>query len=475
MFHLSLLFDYTGKMRRLFILLVIWFGTWLVGCNVLTDLLNQEGGGAADVATIMPTPMMTAAPQSTIEFTPLLTPTVSPTPQSPPTLRIWLPPDIALRTDEGANILVNQLETFNGRYPDLEIIVEQKTAVGPGSILNYLRTGHEVAPRILPDLIALPAELLPEAAAQEVVLPLNDLLTPDMLAALYPPAARMGVVNDQMFGYPFALTNLTHLVYNRDMVTETVGTGNMITGTVVTETVPLQLPLQWSEFVTDTQNTLVFPAGGRLSAFVGLQFYLASGGRLFNEAGQPDLQLEPLAEALRQLSLGRTTLAASVAIDTQDQAWQLYQSGAVSSAWITSDYYLGLSFVAENNGLSAAPGPGEPLTPFTNGWVWLISTPDPAKRALVAELLTFLVEPQNLGQWSSASNILPARRDALATWTRDNNYRSFVMAQLETAQAIPIGPNSRIMEALGNAVQEVLSTSTSPQAIAEETITTLRQ
>jgi len=286
-------------MRRLFILLAVWLGAGLVGCNVLTDLLNQEEGGVPDVGITTPTPMMTITPPSTIEFIQPLTPTVSPTPQAPPVLRIWLPPDIALRTDEGANVLVSQLEAFNGRYPDLEIIVEQKTASGPGSILNYLRTAHEVAPRILPDLIALPAELLPEAAAQEVVFPLNDLLTPDILEALYPPAARMGIVNDQLFGYPFALTNLTHLVYNRDVITGTV-------------------PLQWGEFVTDTQNTLVFPAGGRLSSFLGLQFYLASGGRLFNEAGQPDLQLEPLAEALEQLSLGRTTLAASIPIDTQD-------------------------------------------------------------------------------------------------------------------------------------------------------------
>jgi ABC-type glycerol-3-phosphate transport system substrate-binding protein len=113
--------------------------------------------------------------------------------------------------------------------------------------------------------------------------------------------------------------------------------------------------------------------------------------------------------------------------------------------------------------------------PVTSGWVWLISTSDPTKLALVAELLDYLVEPQNLGSWSSASNILPARRDALETWTRDSRYRAFIAAQLETAQASPIAPNNRIMEALGNAVQELLSTSTSPQIIAEETIATLRQ
>jgi ABC-type glycerol-3-phosphate transport system substrate-binding protein len=353
-------------------------------------------------------------------------------------------------------VLVNQLESFNSRYPDLQIVVEQKAAGGQGGILNYLRTGHEVAPTILPDLIALPAELLPEAASQELIFPLDDLLPADTLDTLYPAAAELGFVDDDLIGYPFALTSLTHLVYDQ----------NTITGTV---------PLQWSEFVSDTENTLVFPAAGRQTAILGLQFYLAAGGRLFNDAGQPDLQLEPLTQALEQLSLGRAALAESILVGTQAEAWQLYEGGAASSIWTTSDYYLALPFVEEGHGLSAAPGPEGPLTPLASGWLWLISTPDPTKRALVAELLTFLTEPQNLGDWSSASDILPARRDALATWTRDSGYRMFINGQLETAQLFPVGPTNRMMEALGNAVLEVLTTSTSPQVIAEETITALRQ
>lgn len=319
-----------------------------------------------------------------------------------------------------------------------------------------MRTGHDVAPAILPDLIALPVELLPEAAAQELIIPLNPYLSPAMMDALFPAAAEMGMVNEQRFGYPFALTNLTHLVYNR----------NVISGTV---------PLQWSDFVTGTENTLVFPVQGRLSAYLGLQFYLATGGRLLNEAGQPDLQVEALTEALTQLSQGRGGLAPSIGIDTQDVAWQLYEAGGIGSIWLTAEHFLGQPFVSQSNGYAAAPGPEESLVPFTSGWVWLISTPDPAKRGLAAELLAFLVEPENLGQWSSASNIPPARRDALASWSRDLTYRNFLSGQLEVAQPFPISSNSQLMDVLGDAVLEVLTTSTSPQAIAEEAIATLRQ
>jgi ABC-type glycerol-3-phosphate transport system substrate-binding protein len=444
-------------MRRLIILLAICFGTLLVGCDLLADLSDSGGNETAPpLSPATPVPTTTSAPQSTVEFTQPLSPTSSPAPDSPQVLRLWLPPEIAVRTEEGASVLINQLESFNSRYPNLEIVVEQKAAGGQGGILSYLRTGHEVAPTILPDLIALPVELLPEAASQELIFPLDDLLTADTLDALYPAAAELGVVNGEWIGYPFALTNLTHLVYDR----------NLITGTI---------PLQWSEFISNTENTVVFPAAGRQNATLGLQFYLAAGGRWLNDAGQPDLQLEPLTRSLEQLSLGRAALAESVFVGTQAEAWQLYESGAVSSIWTTSDFYLTLPFVGENNGLSVAPGPEGPLIPLASGWLWLISTPDPGKRALVAELLTFLVEPQNLGEWSSASAILPARRDALATWPGDNSYRTFMSGQLETAQAFPLGSTNRMMEALGVAVLEVLSTPTSPQVIAEETIAALRQ
>lgn len=434
------------------------FGVLLAGCGLLGDRSGGQEGSPPPVPTaeLTPPPAATELPPVTIDFTQPLSATTSPTPQLPLPLRIWLPPDIAVRTNEGAEVLVSQLETFSGRYPDLEIIVEQKAASGQGGILNYLRTGHDVAPAILPDLIALPVELLPEAAAQELIIPLNPYLSPAMMDALFPAAAEMGMVNEQRFGYPFALTNLTHLVYNR----------NVISGTV---------PLQWSDFVTGTENTLVFPVQGRLSAYLGLQFYLATGGRLLNEAGQPDLQVEALTEALTQLSQGRGGLAPSIGIDTQDVAWQLYEAGGIGSIWLTAEHFLGQPFVSQSNGYAAAPGPEESLVPFTSGWVWLISTPDPAKRGLAAELLAFLVEPENLGQWSSASNIPPARRDALASWSRDLTYRNFLSGQLEVAQPFPISSNSQLMDVLGDAVLEVLTTSTSPQAIAEEAIATLRQ
>lgn len=440
------------------ILCLSLFGVLVAGCGLLADPSGGEEGTPPPMPTgeLTPPPAATELPPVTIDFTQPLSATTSPTPQLPLPLRIWLPPDIAVRTNEGAGVLVSQLESFSGRYPDLEIIVEQKAASGQGGILNYLRTGHDVAPGILPDLIALPVELLPEAAAQELIIPINPYLSPAMMDALFPAAAEMGVVNEQRFGYPFALTNLTHLVYNRNVITNTV-------------------PLQWSDFLSGTQNTLVFPVEGRLGSYLGLQFYLATGGRLMNEAGQPDLQAEALTEALTQLSLGRSALAPSIGIDTQDVAWQLYEAGGSSSTWLTADYFLGRPFVDQSNGYAAAPGPDGALVPFTSGWVWLISTPDPAKRGLVAELMAFLVEPENLGQWSSAANILPTRRDALASWNRDLTYRNFLSGQLEVAQPFPISPNGQFMDVLGNAVQEVLTTSTSPQAIAEDAIATLRQ
>lgn len=110
------------------------FGVLLAGCGLLGDRSGGQEGSPPPVPTaeLTPPPAATELPPVTIDFTQPLSATTSPTPQLPLPLRIWLPPDIAVRTNEGAEVLVSQLETFSGRYPDLEIIVEQKAASGQG-------------------------------------------------------------------------------------------------------------------------------------------------------------------------------------------------------------------------------------------------------------------------------------------------------------------------------------------------------
>ncbi len=382
-------------------------------------------------------------------------------------LRLWLPAEIGARTPEGGQELADQVQAFEASQ-SLEVLVEQKPVEGAGGILSYLRTSTTVAPSILPDVIALPALLLADPAVRQMVQPLDGLIDPAVLngdgSETGPYAAAAQVVSDgRLYGVPFVSAGLTHLVYNRASITSPI-------------------PLDWTAFISDTNHTLVLPADSRDGALFGLQFYLAEGGTLVNENGQPDLQAEPLARALRQIARRPENLLQSRQLKTLDEAWQYYQVGQSGFLWVRADYYLGRR--AEANvapgapelGYSRVPGPGGPLTPLTTTWVWALpTTTGPARQGPAADLIRALTAPEALASWAERSQLLPARREAMALLAAEAEYYRFAGQELERAAAMPISESSRQLAAIGDAVFQVLTTDQSPEAIAEATVLSLRQ
>jgi ABC-type glycerol-3-phosphate transport system substrate-binding protein len=424
-------------------------------CSVLEEagLLETAVPATPPTATIAATPAFSTTP----DFTFPAAQEMRPATRVVETLIVWMPPEIAARTADGAAILTDQLQEFNSAYPDLTLVVEQKPIDGPGGVLSYLRTGREIAPSILPDLIALPADQLTSVTTEGLIYPLDDRLAPDTLDALFPAAAAMARVDERLMGYPFALTHLMHFAYSSSQITQT-------------------LPLTWGRLITGTQNSLVFPADGRLGALLALSFYLDAGGGLTNEAGQPALQLEPLTLALEQLRQARDNgfiSPQSVNLATSADAWQAFAAGAAPILLTTPEQVLSQRGGAPALGYTVVAGLNRPLTPRVSGWVWAVSTPDPARRALAAELIGALTAPGTLGAWSRQSNMLPARRDALDAWPQEDAYLNFVRQELERAEVNGLGASGSVMTALGNAVFEVLSAATTPRVAAEEAIAAL--
>jgi hypothetical protein len=262
------------KVLFVFLLVVLW----LSGCSLL-DNDNQPSASITETpATVAPT--FTPTPITSSEL-------VVPTPitETKTTLTIWLPPEIVVSTEAGTAILNAQIETFRASHDDLEIIVEQKAVTGQGSILSYLRTGRNIAPAILPDLIVIPTSQLESALNQELIFPLDELIDASLIEDLYPAAVELAHQSEQTAGYPFVLTNLPQLAYHATTITHTV-------------------PITWEAFINLPDNQFAFPAAGQAGASILLQMYLDAGGSLINDAGQFELQLEPLATALQQLSLG---------------------------------------------------------------------------------------------------------------------------------------------------------------------------
>jgi len=432
--------------------------TLLLGSLTLSacDLLQNDGDAetAEEDAEAIVIPDATA---DVAQITPVFEVPATTTPAAVD-LKVWIPPEIAVRTETGTQTMADQLTNFNAKNPDIVIRVEQKRVQGDGGILSYLRTGRSVAPSVLPDLIAIPTELLPSAANESLIYPLNDQLEPELMNELFPPALEMSRPDERILGYPFALTWLPHLVYNSNVLTTT-------------------LPLTWDRLISDTERSMVFAADGTDGALLALQFYLDAGGTTVNELGQPTLQEEQLTVALETLQEGKEAgffVPQSSSISGLDQAWQIFLAGGANIARTSSDHFLRENTTGLPLEFTVTPGIDRPLTPLVGGWAWAISTSDPDRQAAALELMLELVAAPNQAEWSQNSNILPARRDSLALWSDDDLYVGFVQQELERAQPMPVTSTSKMMTVLGDAVFQVVSGSKLAQEAAQDAVAALQ-
>jgi ABC-type glycerol-3-phosphate transport system substrate-binding protein len=210
-----------------------------------------------------------------------------------------------------------------------------------------------------------------------------------------------------------------------------------------------------------------------------LQFYLAEGGTLVDEAGRPALETEPLARALATIAANKPNLLQSHQLKTLDEAWQYHQLGLSHFMWTRAEFLLGQGeldpALLNNLGFTAVPGPSVALIPLTTSWSWAVTTAEPARQARVASLIQFLTTPENLATWSNESHVLPAQRAAMGLLAEQSRYYQFAAVESERARALPIGETSRLMDVMGDAVFQALTTDTSPVLIAEEAATALRQ
>lgn len=423
----------------------------LVACDIIQ--LDPE-------ANTTPTFAVTAAaatsiPQVTAE---LPNPPQQTRPLSP--LRVWLPPEIGTRTEEGSRELANQIRAYQSTRPELEIVIEQKPVDGQGGLINYLQTGQQVAPSILPDVVAVPAAVLADEQYRQLFSPLNAFIEATLMSEIYPAPTALVMDDQNILGYPFATTGLTHLVFHTDVITSTI-------------------PVQWTEFISDTDHTMVFPADSRDGAVLGLQLYLAEGGEVVDESGRSALEIEPLARALGHIGLRKDNLLQSNQLKTLDEAWQYHQLGFSDFVWVRSAFFLErqLSDPSLTATLSYTPTPGvtDHLAPLTTTWAWVIATDNPARQEVAADLIKFLTTPQNLANWSRLTHLLPARRDAMSLLAEENVYYQFADQEMERARPMPVSETSRLLDVIGDAVFQVLTTDTPPLLLAEQASVALRQ
>jgi ABC-type glycerol-3-phosphate transport system substrate-binding protein len=325
-----------------------------------------------------------------------------------------------------------------------------KNASGKGSILDYLRTASQVAPSILPDVVMLNTVDLASAARAGLVVPLDDLISPNLSNDLLPAARAAGSVDGQLMGIPFEM-DVAHLIYNTNKVASP--------------------PITWTDVIS-ANTTYLFPAKGQngLVNDAFLTQYLALGGQLQDDEGRPFLDEQPLRTVLDYYHQG---LQAGVIppdvleINDADEIWPLYVSAQVGIAHVNSHRFLSDRNVLRSTQFANIPTlDGTPLT-ISHGWALAIVTGDPAQQAMALHLIEWLMTPDNNATWNRTTAHLPTRYAAFNLDGDSDPYWSFLQHQLEIAVPQPAFPGyDQIGRVLQQAVVEVLTEEATPEEAA---------
>jgi len=238
-------------------------------------------------------------------------------------------------------------------------------------------------------------------------------------------------------------------------------------------------PATWAELFNGPIS-YTFPAGGE-NGLVNDSFliqYLAQGGQLADKEGKPTLDSSPLQRVLRMYDALRIWSVSPPTIrelSSLEDCWEAYTGGNITVSHVSSWRYLTSRSVMQDT--SFAPIPTETGLPATmaRGWAFVIVTDSPHSQEAATRLIEWLMTPQNLAQWSEASNQLPARPSALRLTGWPLDYTEFLDTQLANAFYRPSTPEfERIGQTLQVAVEDVLSGEQTPREAATQAIESLQ-
>lgn len=374
-----------------------------------------------------------------------------------PALRIWISEQLdgAVGRETAATdaALSSLIDAYAAEHPEVVLTVERKSADGPGSILNYLRHGRDVAPSILPDVVLLPSEASSTAATEQLLYPLDETLRAEADNTLLPVARTLSTVDDALIAYPVTLGSLPVVVFNGDVFSRT-------------------LPVTWSEMAQVETLELGMNVSTRGADLV-TALYLSQGVPIQDENGNLMWDEVALTQALAQLQLARDSGVlsdATLSAGSAEDVWQLFETGSVNAIITTAEQLLLRYDELENARVSPVPGIDGPITPLVRAWSWSVTTPDPEQQALSAEFITQVTQTDLLDAFTTALPAPPASSVVFEQWPDDTILHSFLESELQAAQPFPAVINDETANLLQQAVSRILIVGESPETAAERII-----
>jgi len=430
-------------------------------CSIL--LLATAGLAGCDLLPNSTHPPSEKKPTATTvpgEATPSVPPTPSPPTAVSSTITLTLWTTEAFFPDEDSDsgqILAQQCQAFEAAHPNVTLEYVLKKPYGKGGMLDFLSTARAVAPTVLPDLAILDTIELDEAAEAGLIQPLDDLVSGEVQQDLFPFALRS--YDDQLVGLQFE-ADVEHLIYNTNKIDSP--------------------PMTWREVLSDSM-AYIFPAGGE-GGLVNDSFliqYLAMGGQLLGESGKPALDKDALVEVLQFYADGLEAGAIPPSVleyADLDDCWVVYVSAQAALSNVSSDKYLADRGVLKNTSFAAIPTRDGNVVTLSKGWALAIVTEDSSRQAAAAQLIEWLLEPENNANWNRAAGHLPTRQTAFDHLGTEDQYFPFARQQLKSVYPRPMAAAyDKIGRALQRAVQDVLQGEVSPEEATEAVIAVVEQ
>jgi ABC-type glycerol-3-phosphate transport system substrate-binding protein len=261
-------------------------------------------------------------------------------------------------------------------------------------LLDSLSAANAAAPQAVPDLVALPRDLLEAAALKGLLRPYNTLTKAMEDPDWYEYARQLSNLQETIYGLPFAGDALA-LVYRPAMLP--------------------QPPVDWS-ISPENSQIMVFPAADPQALFT-LALYQSNDGQVQDDQGRPKIETLALTEVLTYYQQAQTAGIMPELLtqyQSDEQVWDAFQDGRTDTVVTWSSRFLEAS--AEESAIAPIPTQdGEPYT-LATGWVWALSAPESRSQQAAVELAEFLTEKEFLSRWTEAAGVLPTRPSSLGRW-----------------------------------------------------------
>ncbi len=376
----------------------------LLALVITAGLTGCAGQPVTPPASVIPTAISTVAPTRSA---PSPTPVLEAGGQDDAILRDvvtltwWTPEFLSPQASQPAgSTLAQQLAEFERIHDGrLRVTPISKARYGKGGVLDLLRTAQPVAPRILPDIVTLDVIELEQAVASGLLQPLDGRLSAETTAGLYAFARSAGEFQGQSLAVQY-LADFEHIAY-------------------LTRVVPTP-PQTWENLLSLEAISYLFALGApqpgaTTSGFKSLQStvlsqYMSAGATVVSASRQPALEEVPLLRLLgfyRKATDDGLLPPNAIELGDTDAIWDIFAQGRLPMAQVSARRYLAEGQSLTGAGFAATPGWAAPAVPVAGGWALAVVATDPERQQIAADLITWLLQPENAGALAAATGWLP--------------------------------------------------------------------